>query len=100
VVFLALVYNSKEASGWLDIFGVGNLLDPANIQTQPSLLQWFATLAECRLSQCFLYPYGLFSTITCYSLPFRGEPFTLASTLCFLKIMINEALSFFVFVFY
>lgn len=101
--FLALVYDSKEACGWLDIFGVGDLLDPVNIQTQPSLLQWFTTLAMCRLSQCFLYPYGLFPTITCYSLPFHAKPFTLAPTLwpktrlCLPKIMINETLSYVVF---
>lgn len=102
---LALVYDSKEACGWLDIFGVGDLLDPVNIQTQPSLLQWFTTLAMCRLSQCFLYPYGLFPTITCYSLSFHAKPFTLAPTLwpktklCLPKIMINEALSYFIYLF-
>lgn len=104
--FLALVYDSKEACGWLDIFGIGDLLDPVNIQTQPSLLQWFTTLAMCRLSQCFLYPYGLFPTITCYSLPFHAKPFTLAPTLwpkiklCLPKIMINEALSYVFFFFF
>ncbi len=92
--FLALVYGSKEACGWLDIFGVGDLLDPVNIQTQPSLLQWLppSQSAGCPSASCIHMGCSL------QSLPFHAKPFTATPTLwpktklCFPKIIKDEAL--------
>ncbi len=55
----------KHVGGW-NIFGVGDLLDP-KYPDSALFASVVTTLAECRLSQCFLYPYGLFSTITAIS---------------------------------